>query len=99
MRNKTTQQIIRLIKKAKRPITAQTIGEKVGLTAVNVRVGIHNLRVEGLPIGSLSRPRGGFFWATRPQQLDHTIAHFKSRLSSMRTALGGVMVARRRLRK
>ncbi len=98
MTDKTTQQILRLIKKAKKPITAQTMGEKVGVTAVNVRITIHNLRVKGNPIGSISsRGGGGFFWATKPRQLDHTVAHFRSRMNSMRTAMTGVMVARRRL--
>lgn len=58
------------------PITARELARKVSADPRKVREAISDLRRESVPIASDNR---GYWWANNRQELDHTIAHLKSR--------------------
>lgn len=68
-------------------ITSAEISDRLGISGVEVRKQINALRSEGNPIAS---DRYGYYIATDPSDLDHTIASFNSRISRMIRAREGL---------
>lgn len=68
------------------PILGETLAQASGLkSSVEVRALVSHLRVvEGAPIASQGN---GYFWATKPEEMDETIEHIEKRLTRLRRVL------------
>ena len=64
----------------KKRITSAEISEKLNISGAEVRSQIHNLRTQNVPIAS---DGNGYYIATNPSDLEHTIASLNSRISKM----------------
>ena len=65
------------------PIVGSTLAKMLAFkSSVEVRALVSHLRVaEGAPIASQGN---GYFWATKPEELDATIEHVENRLARLR---------------
>ena len=75
-------------------ITSAEISDRLGISGAEVRKQINSLRSEGNPIASDSH---GYYIATNPSDLDHSIASFNSRISQMIRAREGLKNAQKHM--
>lgn len=71
-------------------ITSAEISRKTNLTGSTIREIVNDSRANFVPIGS---DGGGYFMATKPEELDHTIAQLNSRIHKMIRAREGLKKA------
>ena len=75
-------------------ITSSEICRQLGISGAEVRKQINSLRANGVAIASDSK---GYYMATEPSDLDHTIASFNSRIHKMIQAREGLKNAQKRI--
>lgn len=76
-------------------ITSAEISQRLGISGVEIRKQINSLRCDGKPIASDSK---GYYIATDPIDLEHTIASFNSRIHQMIRAREGLKNAQRQFK-
>ena len=93
----TQQILLGILRRYPHPqrVTQATLTHLTGLRGEPTRKMIHDLRVEGHPIGSDSR---GYFIALAAGDLDVTIAHLAGRAAAISVALQCVRKAQAELR-
>lgn len=75
-------------------ITSTEISQRLGISGAEVRKQVNQLRCDGTAIASDSH---GYYLATEPTDLDHTIASFNSRIHQMIKARSGLEKAKREM--
>ena len=75
-------------------ITSAEISHRLGISGAEVRKQINQLRCNGTAIASDSY---GYYLATDPTDLNHTIASFNSRIHQMIKARSGLEKAQREM--
>lgn len=73
-------------------ITSTELSRLTHITDSTIRQIVNESRANFTPIGSDS---GGYFMATKPEELDHTIAQINSRIHKMIQAREGLKKAQR----
>ena len=68
-------------------ITSAELSQRLGISGAEVRKQVNTLRCKGKPIASDSQ---GYYIATNPSELEHTIASFNSRIHQMIKAREGL---------
>lgn len=68
-------------------ITSFELCQMLNISGAEVRKQVNSLRCNGTPIASDSH---GYYIATNPSELDHTIASFNSRINQMIKAIEGL---------
>lgn len=80
------------------PITCADLARQTLCSTRTIQEIVEQLRKDALPIGSTSRGRRGqmgYYWARTPDELDDTLAHFRSRLRSIAVVRAGLKRAQR----
>lgn len=75
-------------------ITSAEISNRLGISGAEVRKQINSLRTNGTAIASDSY---GYYLASSPSELDHTIASFNSRIHQMIKAREGLKNAQKQM--
>ena len=89
--------IIVLIPKGEdKRITASDIRKLTNVDGSTFRAMVNEARANFTPIGS---DNGGYFMATKPEELDHTIAQINSRIHKMIQAREGLKKAQRLMKE
>jgi len=89
--------VIRLHVGKRNAIKGRQIAAQLGIEEAEVREAVNTARCSGEPIAS--DVRVGYFMATTPEELDHTIGSFRSRINAMTAAYFALRTARAQLRR
>lgn len=73
------------------PIKSPEIEEALSISGVEVRAIVSSLRKSGEPIASTSK---GYYWATKPSELETTIGHIEGRMHKLGSVREGLVNAR-----
>ena len=80
-----------------RAIRAKDLAKLVGDTERGVRRTIRALRILGYPIASVTEEPGGYFMATKPEDLNETLRHLAARRRKIEEPMEALSKAQRRL--
>lgn len=76
-----------MLRTADNPVLSRTIELGMRIGGVTVREMVSHLRVEGNPVGSSGK---GYFWASKPEELQETVDHLRARITRMEHVMSGL---------